>query len=161
MNALGGRCLFAGVTSARQSRFIACGGVVAQAALLGVAVILDVCWPSLAGPWGALLETLTLTNAVLIAINLLPVPGADGYEFWAVAQRKRALRSPRRERIHGHPPRHDHDHDAKVLVFPRHRTGKTGSVQRGDAAETVAAQIIEIAERVNEDRKRGPSDDSR
>lgn len=86
IHALGGECAYAGGVTSRQSAIIAWGGVLAQLALLLTVPI----WSSLLPSWrifADLAYTLTRTNLILIALNLIPVRPFDGAEAWRVLAR--------------------------------------------------------------------------
>jgi stage IV sporulation protein FB len=83
---LGGTCEWYGHVTPKQRAIIAWGGVVAQFALLLVAQLTSIIVPS----WGffaQLMNTLTGTNLILIALNLLPIPPLDGAEAWKLLKR--------------------------------------------------------------------------
>ena len=152
-NALGGRCLFGGITTARQSRFIALGGIMAQAWVAVGAFITATLWAPTEGFWAELLGTLTYTNALLIILNLLPLPGADGYQLWSVSERIHRMRPPssgegRRERVH------------KAVNLDVNGVALRRATEEQDATADVIAQLFEISDRVNRDRQSLPSDEN-
>lgn len=156
INAIGGRCLFEGITSARQSRFIDRGGIVAQCGLFGCALLVGVMWPPAEGVGAIALDTLTVTNGLLVILNLLPFAGTDGYQLWSMAERTVPQRAPRKHA--------DNDIQeaggAKVLAFPVERVTGDETGQRRQAADAITAQIYEIAQRVNRNTERARRDDS-
>ena len=78
----GGYCGWRGTVTPRERALIAWGGVAAQAVLYLVARIVGQTIGA-ADPFTyVLLDTLTRSNLVLIAINLLPVPPLDGASAW-------------------------------------------------------------------------------
>lgn len=84
VHGLGGSCSWYGNPSALGRAWIAWGGVLAQAVLLGVAYL----WLAVRPPHSVfaaqLLAAYTFTNLWLIAINLMPIPPLDGAEAWAL-----------------------------------------------------------------------------
>jgi Zn-dependent protease len=104
VHGLGGLCRYSGYPSDLERAVIAWGGVLAQAALLGVT------WATLwlLGPpttaFGAdLVYAFTTGNLIIGALNLLPVPPLDGAEAWKVfglwrARRKRWRKKPTKQR---------------------------------------------------------------
>lgn len=91
----GGMCRWHGSATPRERSIIAWGGVAAQAALLAVTLGLVVAFgqPSY-GPLRTLAAVFIRTNALLIVLNLLPVPPLDGAQAWPLVTRKlRALRA--------------------------------------------------------------------
>jgi Zn-dependent protease len=89
VHALGGQCRLANGATRRQRIVIAWGGVLAQALLLALAVL--VLRPAASTPFTVgLAETLVGTNLWLIALNLLPVAPLDG-RLRAIGSRERAL----------------------------------------------------------------------
>jgi len=83
---LGGTCEWYGDVTARQRALIAWGGVIAQAALFIAASFASLVLPSW-GFLGQIMYTLTATNLILIAINLLPIRPLDGAEAWKLFRR--------------------------------------------------------------------------
>ena len=101
VHGLGGVCRYSGYPSPIERSVIAWGGVLAQALLFGAT--LATVW-LLGSPTSAfgheLVSAFTMTNLVLIGINLIPVPPLDGAEAWRVfsylrARRQKRLRSER------------------------------------------------------------------
>lgn len=85
LHGFGGECAGAGRLTPWQRAAVAWGGVLAQALLLAVVIVLGATgvWPT--GPASSdLFHALTVWNAKLIAFNLLPIGGLDGTEAWAV-----------------------------------------------------------------------------
>lgn len=83
---LGGTCEWYGDVTAKQRAFIAWGGVLAQAALYVIARFAGIVLPS----WGFIGEfmyALTVTNIILIVVNLLPIRPLDGAEAWRLFRR--------------------------------------------------------------------------
>jgi stage IV sporulation protein FB len=83
---LGGTCEWYGDVTSKQRAIIAWGGVLAQAALFAVAQVGAFVLPSW-GFIGQFVYTLTVTNVILIAINLLPIRPLDGAEAWQLFRR--------------------------------------------------------------------------
>jgi stage IV sporulation protein FB len=83
---LGGTCEWYGDVTSKQRAIIAWGGVLAQAALLVGALFATVVLPSW-GFIGQFMYTLTMTNIILIVINLLPIRPLDGAEAWQLFRR--------------------------------------------------------------------------
>lgn len=79
----GGRCNFTGSTTPKNVAVVAWGGVAAQALLLAMALplyfVLD---PRPTGFFGDLLWSFVASNAIIMAINLLPFPPLDGAKAW-------------------------------------------------------------------------------
>jgi len=73
----GGTCACSGDLTRYEAALIAWGGVLAQACVLLVAGLL-----SLAGIAPPYAHVLIASNAWLIAVNLLPIPGLDGALAW-------------------------------------------------------------------------------
>lgn len=77
----GGSCTWSGNASGGERALIAWGGVLAQACLLAVALVLG----AIIGEGffrTGLGAALTVTNVFLILLNLLPLPPFDGAEAW-------------------------------------------------------------------------------
>lgn len=98
---LGGECSWQGSVSKVGESFIAWGGVLAQAALLAVV------WPLSQLGWVEdpfflrVLSVLVFTNLFLIGLNLLPIPGLDGWRAWPLFPRwLRAVRARRANERH-------------------------------------------------------------
>jgi len=83
---LGGTCEWYGDVTAKQRAIIAWGGVLAQGALYIVARFAAIILPSW-GFIGQLMYSLTVTNILLIAVNLLPIRPLDGAEAWRLFKR--------------------------------------------------------------------------
>lgn len=83
-----GLCVHEMPKTARIEIAISWGGVLAQALLLGVAFIavefVTTAFGRIPAPWSAAVRVLTLTNLMLIMINLLPIPPLDGATAWRV-----------------------------------------------------------------------------
>ena len=77
INAFGGSCECSGDLTRYEAALIAWGGVLAQAMVLVLAVALS--WAGMAPPFA---HVLIASNAWLIAVNLLPIPGLDGALAW-------------------------------------------------------------------------------
>ncbi len=151
LHGLGGECLFSGRVTQRKRSIIAWGGVVAQAALLAMALLTGmVVAPE--GGWSRLHATLTVTNALLIGLNLLPLPGFDGFHAWRLV-------SGDPKRPHDGPSASYGERD-NVVRFPGERVVRTTSEDSGQALSDVKAQILEITERVNRENKERPTGDT-
>jgi Zn-dependent protease len=82
VHALGGLCRYAGFPSELDVAIVAWGGVLAQLAVLAVALVVKALVP-VQGPFlWEVLDVLVWTNLWMIALNLLPVAGFDGVEAW-------------------------------------------------------------------------------
>lgn len=83
IHGFGGYCRWEGDVTPLGRAAIACGGVAAQLVLLFVALALEkfgvVSWDVLTSNFW---YRLTLGNAVIIALNLLPISPLDGAEAW-------------------------------------------------------------------------------
>jgi Zn-dependent protease len=110
VHGLGGVCRYYGTTTPVRRALIAWGGVLAQAVLLAIAFVLSRVLPHPASPdvqaimndqvW----DTFIRVNLMLIAFNLLPIPGFDGVEAWKLFG-KNGLRAWWRERaLRKRPP---------------------------------------------------------
>jgi Zn-dependent protease len=99
IHALGGQCRYAGdVVSAWQRAVIAWGGVLAQAALLALALVARLApWPP-GAVLDQLFDALTWTNVWLMGLNLLPLPPLDGAEAWPLFGLLRGKLARRREK---------------------------------------------------------------
>ena len=86
VHAAGGSCDWTGEVTMKQRAIVAWGGVLAQLAVLLTAPLWSSVLPS-GGFGGALTSTLTRTNLVLIALNLIPTPPFDGAEAWRLFRR--------------------------------------------------------------------------
>jgi Zn-dependent protease len=81
----GGECTWAGHATPAQRAIIAWGGVLAQVPLLLIGLALDALLPPKAP--ALVMEaatTLVSVNVMLIAFNLLPIPGLDGWQAWRI-----------------------------------------------------------------------------
>jgi stage IV sporulation protein FB len=83
---LGGTCEWYGDVPSKQRAIIAWGGVLAQAALYVIARFAAIVLPSW-GLVGQFMYTVTVTNIILIVINLLPIRPLDGAEAWRLFRR--------------------------------------------------------------------------
>jgi stage IV sporulation protein FB len=106
IHALGGQCRFGGGSvSPWQHAVVAWGGVLAQGALLGIALAVSLFAPLPPVAFvGELMSALVYTNLWLIAINLLPIPPLDGAQAWRLLplwRERRARRAARdaRDRV--------------------------------------------------------------
>jgi hypothetical protein len=95
LNGLGGVCRWQGDVSRRDRALIAWGGVFAQALVfIGTQVAMRLTGvPVELGPRD-IVQTFTVTNVVLILINLIPIPPLDGAEAWKVLRFLRRDRRP-------------------------------------------------------------------
>ncbi len=98
----GGLCRWSGQPSRFERAAIAWGGVLAQALLLVVALIL-----LLTGVWtvvpggGQLAGALIHTNLMIMVLNLVPLPPLDGAEAWRILGMVPDLFTRHRARRHG------------------------------------------------------------
>jgi stage IV sporulation protein FB len=85
VHALGGGCTYGGLPTRKEQATIAWGGVLAQAALLvaTLVVVAVLGWPE-GGQLAELADVLTFSNAMVAALNLLPVPPLDGADAWTL-----------------------------------------------------------------------------
>ena len=85
VHGLGGVCRYSGYPSPLERSVIAWGGVLAQALLLFATLATVWLLGAPASTFGReLVSAFTMTNLVLIGLNLLPVPPLDGAEAWKV-----------------------------------------------------------------------------
>jgi Zn-dependent protease len=84
----GGMCRWAGQATDHERSVIAWGGVIAQAAVLIVAglTVAILGWPQ-TWPLRQVTSVLIGTNALLIGLNLLPIPPFDGAQAWKLVTR--------------------------------------------------------------------------
>ena len=104
LHGMGGECTYnpAWATAFDQA-FIAWGGVLAQGAVLVVALFLSWLFAPESGIAADVLRVLIGMNAVMIAFNLLPIPGLDGSLAWRIVpmlrgrweEQRRSARSQR------------------------------------------------------------------
>jgi Zn-dependent protease len=79
----GGECRWRGNASGLERSWVAWGGVLAQAALLGGALLVRALWGVPNVPWvAAFVHALIDLNLWIIVINLLPIPPLDGAKAW-------------------------------------------------------------------------------
>ncbi len=86
VHGFGGTCEWYGNVTAKQRAMIAWGGVIAQAALYGVARLAQTIVPAV-GMFDNFMYALTATNFILIVVNLLPIRPLDGAEAWKLLRR--------------------------------------------------------------------------
>lgn len=101
VHGLGGTCVHSRPLREVDGVWVAWGGVMAQAALIALVVALptSLFHSSLFGR--QLLQALTLTNALILVLNLLPIGTLDGVKAWrAVPLMADALRRRQRRRQH-------------------------------------------------------------
>lgn len=80
---LGGECVHEATRNQRQNVIIAWGGVLAQAALIAAAFAVTLLWPEIRGRYvNEVLSVLTVSNAFMIAFNLIPIRPLDGHTAW-------------------------------------------------------------------------------
>ncbi len=98
LTGFGGRCRFAGEPTPIARSIIAWGGVLAQLVVLlpSVALIFLIDLPA-AGLVADFFDALTRANALLIALNLLPIQPLDGAEAWPLFAHLARERKRRRE----------------------------------------------------------------
>jgi Zn-dependent protease len=83
VNALGGLCEWRGETTHRQRVAIAWGGVLAQAVLLAVAlVVVQVFGHATTNAWAQVEDVAIRVNMIIAGLNLLPIPPLDGATAW-------------------------------------------------------------------------------
>jgi Zn-dependent protease len=92
LTGIGGRCRFAGHATPRQRSIVAWGGVLVQLAILVPALAVSLFVDVPPGFAADLLHALTRANAILLAVNLLPVEPLDGAEAWRLFRHLRARR---------------------------------------------------------------------
>jgi len=156
LHGLGGECSYSGPVTQQKRSIIAWGGVAAQTAVLAATLVIGLVIPP--EGWSELYTTLTRTNALLIAINLIPIPGFDGYHAWKLVFGSRKRPAPAK-RVHTPPNRAADDVSANVLRFPSERVSRTTTGDPGEALRDVNAQILEITEKVNREssKKKRPT----
>lgn len=93
ISGVGGVCRWRGSVSFIQRSLIAWGGVLAQGVLL-VGTLLGVELLGAPRAIGAeqMVAAFTVSNGILIALNLLPIPPLDGAEAWRIFRRLEARR---------------------------------------------------------------------
>lgn len=80
---LGGVCRYSGQPTEMQESVIALGGVLGQAVLLGVTELLvGSRMLPLGTPPGDVARAVSIINVILAGVNLLPLPGLDGWKAW-------------------------------------------------------------------------------
>jgi stage IV sporulation protein FB len=131
----GGVCRWAGLPSAYDRALIAWGGVLAQAGLLVVAVVLAATTRLGASRWGVeLISALTGTNLLLMLINLVPIPPLDGAEAWRLLpqllDRWRGRRVLRGAGV-ALPPRTRAQEDAALAAFLKQVSEEARRARRG------------------------------
>jgi len=87
LHGFGGECVALGPLSAWERAVVAWGGVLAQAALLGVILTgaaLRI-WPP-AFVASDFYVTLSAYNIAIAALNLLPIRGLDGFDAWSIVR---------------------------------------------------------------------------
>jgi Zn-dependent protease len=85
VHGIGGECRWTGAASERQGANIAWGGVLAQIVVLLTTPIWGSRIPQPAPPFLAqMISAFTVTNVILIVLNLLPIPPLDGATAWKV-----------------------------------------------------------------------------
>ncbi|MFO0756629.1 MAG: hypothetical protein U0359_09070 [Byssovorax sp.] len=82
VHGFGGHCAWSGDPSRAEQAAIAWGGVLAQAALLLVALPFRFIVPPSAPILGTVLAVFTSTNLYSIIFNLMPIPPLDGSKAW-------------------------------------------------------------------------------
>lgn len=145
VHALGGQCRLADGATRRERIVIAWGGVLAQALVLVLAVL--VLRPAASTPFTMeLAETLVGTNLWLIALNLVPVAPLDGALAWQLFfSGEGAPSSEGPQRVNPGPPARD--------WFARTRARSV----RAD----VARQVRELESADAEEPELGPEDEER
>jgi len=89
---LGGECIHEATRDQRQNVIIAWGGVLAQAALIAAAFAVMSLWPEMRGPYlSELFSVLTVSNAFMIAFNLIPIRPLDGHTAWQLKHLRSTL----------------------------------------------------------------------
>lgn len=158
VHGFGGVCRWYGVPSPKWRAIIAWGGVLAQAVVLVLTAITLALAPPISSLFLAdLANTFLMTNAFIMAINLLPIPPLDGAEAWSLIPMLRKggfkLGRPRRStpaavRVPGpNPPR-----SSKA---PRSIRGRRESPVIDDAeADRLIKEAIADASREAEKRRR-------
>ncbi|UJR86947.1 metalloprotease [Sandaracinus amylolyticus] len=142
IHALGGQARYGGgrAVSPWQRSVVAWGGVLAQALLLIVALVVSALVPITSVFVAQLLSALTWTNVWIIALNLMPLPPLDGADAWKLPRLWRERRGRRaarvaRERI-------------EVRVPPRARVERElelGEVDEEKVRETVRRALADAA----------------
>ena len=100
LQGLGGEVRWNGVASPRDQVLMAWGGVLAQLGVMLCAKVLLVIAGGLTEPWLAELEHVCIeVNALVIALNLLPLPTFDGEVAWKALTLLRGREIPARRTI--------------------------------------------------------------
>jgi Zn-dependent protease len=96
---LGGVCRYSGGPGDVQQSLIAWGGVLGQAVLLGVTELLvrSGMLP-LGTPPGDVARAVSVINVALAGVNLLPLPGLDGWKAWPLFRWRNLRQLGRRSR---------------------------------------------------------------
>ncbi len=106
LTGFGGRCRWAGHPTEIQRALIAWGGVLAQLVVLALALAARAILGAPSTPLlSDLVDALITTNAILIAINLIPMKPLDGAEAWPLfghLARERARRRKWKQKL-SHP----------------------------------------------------------
>jgi hypothetical protein len=85
LHGLGGECAYNAAYATRLGRiFIAWGGPLAQVVLFALALLVRRYAPTTSPATLAILDMLTSTNALILALNLLPLPPLDGWTAWQI-----------------------------------------------------------------------------
>lgn len=130
---MGGECTWEGEVTLLQRALIAWGGVLAQALVLVAALW----WPAPESWTGAVvLRALTVTNAWMMAFNLIPVAPLDGSKAW------RAIPIWWRARSRGRQRRRE-----DVVVRELERRNRLDARQVPDEVRATVAELIERARR--------------
>ena len=83
LTGFGGQCRWRGSANSLEHAWVAWGGVLAQAALLGLTLLVEAVFGAPESRWGTLISYgLININLWIIAMNLLPFPPLDGVRAW-------------------------------------------------------------------------------
>lgn len=100
LQGLGGEVRWNGVASPRDQVLMAWGGVLSQLGVMLFAKVVLVIAGGVTEPWLAELERVCIeVNAIVIAINLLPLPTFDGEVAWKALTLLRGQRIPERRAL--------------------------------------------------------------
>jgi Zn-dependent protease len=82
VHGLGGRCSYVGSPTAAERSTIAWGGVLAQGLLLLLTWRIGELFAELGSGFAQAIGLLISANAMILVLNLVPVPGLDGAQAW-------------------------------------------------------------------------------
>jgi hypothetical protein len=156
VHGLGGVCVYDGTASPYQRAVIAWGGVLAQAIVLFVAWPLDFALGPFTEPFVFdLMRVFVISNAIIIAINLVPIGPLDGKDAWKLFGLWRA----RRQRESAEPPIRRRDVEAAMRARPQKRVPDAARDKDGEQLvideEEVRETVREALERAKRESREG------